>query len=102
MNDRKKRSILANKTIRERYGDDFFKIRGRKGGQVSGIAKGFSSVVVGKDGLTGRQRAIKASQQGVIARRANSKANKKKRLAQLRKYRLGMNKQAVYDPDTIK
>jgi len=32
----------AARTNKERYGNDFYKIQGRKGGKVSGIKKGFA------------------------------------------------------------
>lgn len=43
-------------TNKERYGEDFFKNIGQKGGRVS-CNGGFASDKVGKDGLTGRERA---------------------------------------------
>lgn len=32
----------AARTNKERYGDDFYKVQGRKGGKVCGIKKGFA------------------------------------------------------------
>ena len=46
----------AAKTNRERHGDDFYARIGAKGGH-NGTTGGFASNKVGKDGLTGAQRA---------------------------------------------
>lgn len=46
-------------TIKKKHGEDFYAEIGRKGGKKSAI-KGFASNKVGKDGLTGRERASKA------------------------------------------
>lgn len=46
-----------------KFGEDFWKNIGSKGGK-NGKTGGFASDVVGKDGLTGRQRARIAGQIG--------------------------------------
>lgn len=52
----------AAKTNLERYGKDFYRSIGRRGG-ISGRGKGytggFASTIVGPDGLTGPERARK-------------------------------------------
>ena len=46
----------AQLTIRRKYGNNFFRTIGSKGGQ-NGNTGGFASHKVGPDGLTGRERA---------------------------------------------
>ena len=46
----------AGKTNKERHGADFYKRIGSIGGKASNTG-GFASEKIGKDGLTGRQRA---------------------------------------------
>lgn len=46
----------AAATNKERYGENFYKLIGAKGGR-EGVDGGFASNKVGEDGLTGRQRA---------------------------------------------
>ena len=53
----------AGETIRQKYGPDFFKRVGYIGGS-NGTTGGFASEKVGKDGLTGRQRASIAGIKG--------------------------------------
>ena len=48
----------ASITNKAKYGDDFYQKIGAKGGK-KGNTGGFASDIVGKDGLTGRQRASK-------------------------------------------
>lgn len=48
--------LKAGKTNKERHGEDFYKRIGQIGGKLSKNG-GFASDKVGKDGLTGRQRA---------------------------------------------
>lgn len=60
----------AAATNKARHGEDFFKKIGKKGGSVVGTLGGFASDVVGKDGLTGRERArIAGAKGGSISRR---------------------------------
>lgn len=55
-----KKCAITNKL---RNGEDFYKRIGRIGGQRS-TTGGFASNVVGKDGLTGRERAKLAGRKG--------------------------------------
>ena len=50
--------LKAAKTNKDRYGDDFFKNIGTLGGKAS-MGSGFGLMKVGRDGLTGPQRAKK-------------------------------------------
>lgn len=56
-----------------RHGKDFYSRIGKKGG-ASGNTGGFASDVIGKDGLTGRERASRAGRIGGL----KSKRNRKK------------------------
>lgn len=38
----KEGGIKASKTNKLKYGEDFYKIMGKKGGQVTGVLKGFA------------------------------------------------------------
>lgn len=58
-----------------RHGKDFYSRIGKKGG-ASGNTGGFASDVVGKDGLTGRERASRAGRIGGL----KSKRNRKKEI----------------------
>lgn len=58
-----------------RHGKDFYSKIGKKGG-ASGNTGGFASDVVGKDGLTGRERASRAGRIGGL----KSKRNRKKEI----------------------
>ena len=62
-------------TIKERYGEDYFRELGRKGGSAAyKRPKGFASTVVGRDGLTGKERAHRAGKVGgKISRRGPAK-----------------------------
>lgn len=51
-----------------RHGKDFYSRIGRKGGSNSNTG-GFASEVIGKDGLTGRERASKAGRLGGLKSR---------------------------------
>lgn len=56
--------IKASKTNKLKYGEDFYKINGKKGGQVKGVLKGFA---------LDPERAKKAGQKGgKISRRGKS------------------------------
>lgn len=50
-------------TMIKRYGEDFYRKIGAKGGK-NGNTGGFASDKVGKDGLTGKQRAAKVGAKG--------------------------------------
>jgi hypothetical protein len=63
----------AKKTIRERYGKDYFAEIGRKGG-TNGHTGEFASETVGKDGLTGWERAkLAGAKGGKIGKRGPAK-----------------------------
>lgn len=65
-----KKAAATNKL---RHGDDFYSRIGRDGGKA-GHTGGFNSDVVGKDGLTGRERArIAGRKGGSISRRGPAK-----------------------------
>jgi hypothetical protein len=53
----------AAETNKQRYGEDFYKHIGSTGGK-KGKTGGFASDKVGRDGLTGHQRAIKVGEVG--------------------------------------
>lgn len=53
----------AAATNKAKYGDEFYASIGRKGGR-NGHAGGFASLKVGKDGLTGAERAKVAGAKG--------------------------------------
>lgn len=55
--------LKAAQTNKEYYGDDFYKKIGAKGGE-NGRTGGFGSDKVGKDGLTGQERARLAGAKG--------------------------------------
>jgi uncharacterized protein len=62
----------ARETNRKRYGKEFYAKIGSVGGR-KGNTGGFASDVIGKDGLTGRQRAaIAGASGGRISRRPKS------------------------------
>lgn len=61
--------VKAAATNKLRYGEDFYAKLGSKGGQNS-TNGGFASEKVGRDGLTGRQRArIAGAKAGRISKR---------------------------------
>lgn len=62
----------AAKTNKERHGEDFYKKIGSMGGSKS-KAGGFGSAVVGKDGLTGIQRAKIAGKKGGLVSKRGSR-----------------------------
>ena len=56
-------------TIKEKWGSDFYREIGRKGGK-NGHTGGFASDVIGRDGLTGKERArIAGKKGGTISKR---------------------------------
>ena len=62
----------AAKRNKEKYGENFYEVIGSKGGK-KGKTGGFASNIVGKDGLTGRERAVKHGKKGgTISRRTKS------------------------------
>ena len=66
--------FMAADTIRSRHGRDFYVRIGRQGGKKSRHG-GFASTKVGKDGLTGAQRAkLAGARGGAKSRRGKAKA----------------------------
>lgn len=59
---------LAAETNKKRYGEGFYRGIGKLGGQKSRNG-GFATEVVGKDGLTGAERAIAAGRKGGKAKK---------------------------------
>jgi hypothetical protein len=60
-------------TTKLRYGEGFYAKIGQMGGR-NGTTGGFNSDIVGKDGLTGRERArIAGRKGGLISRRGPAK-----------------------------
>lgn len=69
MSGTKAGGLKARNTNLERHGEDFYSRIGKKGGQ-NGHTGGFNSEKIGKDGLTGFQRAkIAGAKGGSISRR---------------------------------
>lgn len=65
--------MKAKQTIQAKYGYDYYAKIGARGG-ANGTTGGFASELVGKDGLTGRERARKAGiVGGTISRRGPAK-----------------------------
>ena len=63
MSGTQKGGLKAAKTNIKRHGKNYYAEIGRKGGKASGSG-GFASMKVGRDGLTGVQRAKIAGQKG--------------------------------------
>jgi len=49
-------------SLKAKYGEDYFKRIGSRGGKKSNPNKGFGCPVTGKGGLTGPERAVKSGQ----------------------------------------
>lgn len=63
----------ASITNIKRYGKDFYRRIGAKGGR-NGNTGGFASDKIGEDGMTGRERAIVAGRKGgLVSRRGPAK-----------------------------
>lgn len=70
-----KGGVKAAATNKEKYGPDFYARIGAKGGR-NGHDGGFASLNVGKDGLTGAQRAqLVGSRGGKISKRGKARKN---------------------------
>ena len=67
---------LAAKTNKERYGEDFFKVQGRKGGLVKGTRGGFASVCKCK---TYSEEHLKARCSGYKGGRISKRGKDKKK-----------------------
>ena len=67
----------AAKTNKEKHGKDFYANIGRKGGKASGTG-GFASNKIGKDGLTGLERAKLAGQKGGLKSRRKAWTKKQR------------------------
>jgi hypothetical protein len=66
--------LKASAKVKAQFGESFYAKIGSKGGK-KGKTGGFASDVVGKDGLTGKQRASRAgSVGGTISRRKSKKS----------------------------
>lgn len=73
MSGTKAGGIKARETNLKKHGKNFYRNIGRIGGK-SGTTGGFASSVVGKDGLTGIERAsVAGSKGGKISKRGKSK-----------------------------
>lgn len=73
MSGTKAGGLKARERNLEKYGPDFYKRIGAKGGR-NGKTGGFASDVVGDDGLTGKERAkIAGAKGGKISRRGPAK-----------------------------
>ncbi len=67
--------LAAAKSNKERYGDDWYARIGAIGGK-NGHSGGFAAETVGKDGLTGRERARIAGYKGGIKSKRIRKENR--------------------------
>lgn len=63
MSGTKEGAKKSSETIKKKYGNDWYKIQGAKGGKKSRNG-GFASSKVGEDGLTGKERASVAGAKG--------------------------------------
>lgn len=63
--------LKASKKNKKLYGKNFYQTIGQKGGRNGSRGKGFSSILIGADGLTGRERArIAGARGGSVSSRA--------------------------------
>lgn len=68
------RAKKATKTIRDKFGDDYFSRIGQRGGKRGWRNKGFACELISNDGLDGFQRArIAGSKGGKKSRRGKAK-----------------------------
>lgn len=69
----KRGGLAARDTNKERHGDNFYQVIGALGGKRSRKG-GFASNKVGKDGLTGRERAkLAGARGGRLSRRSKAR-----------------------------
>jgi hypothetical protein len=81
------------KTNYAKYGRDFYKRIGSAGGKIPHPNKGFGTDWVGKDGLTGQERASIAGKKGGAVGRLGSTwslAQRQKHAETIRRRRLGV------------
>lgn len=64
--------LKAAETNKQKYGEDFYRKMGQKGGKVS-RGGGFGSTKPGDDGLTGPERARLAGHKGGLVKAENYK-----------------------------
>lgn len=89
----------AAATNKARHGKGFYARIGAMGGR-NGTTGGFASNVVGKDGLTGRERArIAGAKGGSISRRGSSKKSSGKSSAVLTREKLEKRQEAIKTPE---
>lgn len=77
MSGTQKGGLKAAKTNIKRHGKDYYANIGRKGGKASGTG-GFASNKIGKDGLTGQERAKLAGQKGGLKSRRKAWTKKQR------------------------
>lgn len=82
MGQTKAGAVKARQKIIELYGKDYYSKIGKKGGS-NGTTGGFASDKLGKDGLTGKQRASVAGRIGGINSTRKGIKNGQSKLAQI-------------------
>lgn len=91
--------MKAAATNKARHGEGFYARIGAIGGR-NGTTGGFASDVVGKDGLTGRERArIAGKKGGSISRRGSAKKSSGKSSAVLTREKLEKRQEAIKTPE---
>lgn len=65
--------LKTYQTNLEKHGKDFYSEMGKLGGAAPHKSRGFNSDKIGKDGLTGRERARVAGRKGLEARWQNQR-----------------------------
>lgn len=74
MSGTKAGGLKAAATNKAKHGSDFYKRIGQRGGSVKGKPGGFAAETVGRDGLTGLQRArVAGALGGRVSRRGQNK-----------------------------
>lgn len=74
MSGTKAGGVKTKETILNLYGDEFYKKIGHLGGKAG--KGGFHSEKVGRDGLTGRERAVLSGKKGGSISKRKAKDNK--------------------------
>lgn len=82
MGQTKAGAAKARQKVIELYGEDYYSKIGRKGGST-GTTGGFASNKLGKDGLTGKERAAVAGRIGGINSTRKGIKNGQSKLAQI-------------------